>query len=216
MKTGTFVDELNLEMLINESPHLRRLHHCILPKDFYDTNFKDVFEAECNRMTDPQYLTSIISSLSLYGELSCALGIEGLDIGVGLNVVNQNGQLSIQGAVAANVNIEKILNQFDSGLGTDVASAVQSLQSGLDGAFAAIDQVNNAINGVMAEAAAIQNKAADFIRDYTNISSLANLVNNASTDPCFKLGSTLNGSLVSPGFLNVVRGGTPTGFGTTR
>lgn len=176
----------------------------------------NVFEAECNRMTDPQYLTSVISSLSLYGELSCALGIEGLDIGVGLNVVNQNGQLSIQAAVAANVNIEKILNQFDSGLGTDVASAVQSLQSGLDGAFAAIDQVNNAINGVMAEAAAIQNKAADFIRDYTNISSLANLVNNASTDPCFKLGSTLNGSLVSPGFLNVVRGGTPTGFGTTR
>jgi hypothetical protein len=46
MKTGVFVDELNLEMLINESPHLRRLHHCILPKDFYDENFKEMFEAD--------------------------------------------------------------------------------------------------------------------------------------------------------------------------
>ena len=62
----------------------------------------------------------------------------------------------------------------------------------------------------------IQNEAANFIQKYTDISSLASLVNLSSSDPCFKLGSTINGSLVSSDFLNAVRGGTPTGFGSYR
>jgi len=173
------------------------------------------FETECNRFTDPKQLVNIISSLSLYGELSCALGIEGLDIGGGLNVVNQNGQLSINYAVAANVDIENILNQFSDGsLGTDAAGAVQQLSEGLNTAFQALDAANAAIGNVMAQASAIQNEAANFIQKYTSINSLANLVNEASTDPCFKIGSTLNGSLVSPQFIDVVRGNS-IGFGTS-
>jgi len=173
------------------------------------------FETECNRFTDPKQLVNIISSLSLYGELSCALGIEGLDIGGGLNVVNQNGQLSINYAVAANVDIENILNQFSDGsLGTDAAGAVQQLSERLNTAFQALDAANAAIGNVMAQASAIQNEAANFIQKYTSINSLANLVNEASTDPCFKIGSTLNGSLVSPQFIDVVRGNS-IGFGTS-
>jgi hypothetical protein len=173
------------------------------------------FEAECNRLTDPRQLVNIISSLSLYGELSCALGIEGLDIGGGLQVVNENGQLSIQYAVAANVDLEKVLNQIDPGLGTATAGAVESLRSGLDSAFQKLDAANSAIQSVVDLTTAMQNEAADFIQKYTSINSLANLINEANTDPCFKLGSTMNGSLVSPDFLNAVRGGSPTGFGTS-
>lgn len=174
------------------------------------------FEAECKRLTDPRQLVNIISSLSLYAELSCALGIEGLDIGAGLNVVNENGQLSISFAVAANVDLEKVLNQFsDNQLGTGLANAVQQLQSGLGSAFEKLDQANAAIQSVVDATTAMQNEAANFIQKYTSINSLANLINEANTDPCFKLGSTLNGSLVSPDFLNAVRGGTPTGFGTS-
>ena len=173
------------------------------------------FEAECNRLTDPRQLVNIISSLSLYAELSCALGIEGLDIGAGLNVVNENGQLSINFAVAANVDLEKVLNQFDPGLGTATAGAVENLRAGLNSAFQKLDQANAAIQGVVDATTAMQNEAANFIQKYTSINSLANLINEANTDPCFKLGSTLNGSLVSPDFLNAVRGGTPTGFGTS-
>ena len=55
MKTGAFVDALNLEMLINESPNLRRLHHCIIPKDFYDANFKAVFEADHELVNEEAY-----------------------------------------------------------------------------------------------------------------------------------------------------------------
>ena len=174
----------------------------------------DGFAAESERLSTPQGLLSTISSLSLFGELSCALGIEGLDIGVGLNVVNQNGQFAIQGAVAANIDLEKVLNNFDGKSGTDLANAVQELQAGLDSAFAKLDEVNGKINELMDQAAAIQNAAADFIQKYTDISALASLVDLANNDPCFKLGSTVNGSLVSPQFINTVRGGSPTGFGS--
>ena len=175
----------------------------------------DKFAAESARFTDARYLTSIISSMSLFGELNCALGIEGIDIGVGLNVVNNNGQFSIDYAVNANVDIEKVLNKFSDGSGSDLADKVKDLQSGLDSAFAAIDEANSKLNGIMDEAAAAQAQAAAFIAKYTSINSLANLINEASTDPCFKLGSTLNGSLVSPEFLNTVSNAGFGGGGTS-
>lgn len=174
------------------------------------------FENECNKFTDPRQLLNIVSSLSLYGELGCALGIPGLDIGGGVSVVNQNGQLSINYAVAANVDLEKVLNKFTDGGGTDLAQAIQDLNSGLASAFSAIDQANAKIQEVIDLTTSIQNEAANFIQKYTDISSLASLVNLSSSDPCFKLGSTINGSLVSSDFLNAVRGGTPTGFGSYR
>lgn len=176
----------------------------------------DAFAAESKRLSTPEGLLSTISSLSLFGELSCALGIEGVDIGVGLNVVNQNGQFAIQGAIAANVDLEKVLNQFGDGAGTELASNIEKLQAGLDGAFAKLDEVNNKIGEIVGMADALQNQAADFIQKYTNIQALADLITQSETDPCFKLGSTINGSLVSPQFLNAVRGGTPTGFGSFR
>ena len=175
----------------------------------------DAFAKESARFTEPRYLTSIISSMSLFAELNCALGIEGIDIGVGLNVVNNNGQFSIDYAVNANVDIEKVLNKFSDGSGSDLADQVRDLQSGLDGAFAAIDEANNKLNSIMNEAAAAQAQAAAFIAKYTSINSLANLINEASTDPCFKLGSTLNGSLVSPEFLNTVSNAGFGGGGTS-
>jgi len=80
----------------------------------------------------------------------------------------------------------------------------------------ALDAVNGEIAGLMNAAEALQNQAADFIQKYTSINALANLINEANTDPCFKLGSTLNGSLVSSDFLNAVRGGYSPGFGGYR
>lgn len=176
----------------------------------------DAFAAESTRLSTPQGLISTISSLSLFGELSCALGIEGLDVGLGLNIVNQNGQFAIQYAVTANVNLEKVLNQIGSGSGTELAEGVLAAQGALNEAFSKLDEANAKINEVIQVANDIQNQAADFIQKYTNIQTLANLITQAEDDPCFKLGNTVNGSLINPQFLNAVRGGTPTGFGSYR
>lgn len=176
----------------------------------------DAFGKESARLSTVDGLLSTVSSLNLYGELSCALGIEGVDIGVGLSVVNQNGQFAIQGAIAANVDLESVLNQFGDGAGSQLAEGIEKLQAGLDSAFAKLDEVNNKINEIMSVADGIQNAAADFIQKYTSINALADLINQAETDPCFKLGSTINGSLVSSDFLNAVRGGSSTGFGSFR
>jgi hypothetical protein len=51
-KVGTFVDDLNIEMLSNSSPGLRRLYHLVLPKDFYDENFGDAYEEDWDKITD--------------------------------------------------------------------------------------------------------------------------------------------------------------------
>lgn len=200
-----------LSPLFSAAPSLQRMKNSLDSQ----AGIVDKFAAESARFTDPRYLTSIISSMSLFGELNCALGIEGIDIGVGLNVVNNNGQFSIDYAVNANVDIEKVLNKFSDGSGSDLADKVKDLQSGLDSAFAAIDEANSKLNGIMDEAAAAQAQAAAFIAKYTSINSLANLINQASTDPCFKLGSTLNGSLVSPEFLNTVSNAGFGGGGTS-
>jgi hypothetical protein len=200
-----------LSPLFSAAPSLQRMKNSLDSQG----NIVDAFAKESARFTDPRYLTSIISSMSLFGELNCALGIEGIDIGVGLNVVNNNGQFSIDYAVNANVDIEKVLNKFSDGSGSDLADNVRDLQSGLDNAFAAIDEANNKLNSIMNEAAAAQAQAAAFIAKYTSINSLANLINEASTDPCFKLGSTLNGSLVSPEFLNTVSNAGFGGGGTS-
>ena len=200
-----------LSALYGAAPSLQRMKNSLDSQ----ADIVDKFAAESARFTDARYLTSIISSMSLFGELNCALGIEGIDIGVGLNVVNNNGQFSIDYAVNANVDIEKVLNKFSDGSGSDLADKVRDLQSGLDGAFAAIDEANNKLNSIMDEAKAAQAQAAAFIAKYTSINSLANLINEASTDPCFKLGSTLNGSLVSPEFLNTVSNAGFGGGGTS-
>jgi hypothetical protein len=200
-----------LSALYGAAPSLQRMKNSLDSQ----TGIIDRFAAESARFTEPRYLTSIISSMSLFAELNCALGIEGIDIGVGLNVVNNNGQFSIDYAVNANIDIEKVLNKFSDGSGSDLADKVRDLQSGLDSAFAAIDEANSKLNGIMADAAAAQAEAAAFIAKYTSINSLANLINQASTDPCFKLGGTLNGSLVSPEFLNAVSNAGFGGGGTS-
>lgn len=165
----------------------------------------DAFSAEAERLSTPQGLLSTVSSLNFFSEMNCALGIEGIDVMVGLNVVNQNGQFAIQGAVSANVNLEKVLNQFGEA-GAATADGIKKLQAGLNDAFQKMDEANSKIDEVVSAAQGMQNQAADFIQKYTSISALADLVNEANIDPCFKMRNVVNGGLISPQFINAVRG----------
>lgn len=186
-------------------PSLQRMQSLITNQERMIT----AFENECKKFTSVQGLLSIVSNLSLYANLTCALGIPGLDIGAGLNVINANGQSSIQGVLAANVDLEKVLNSVSDGVGTDIAQSLEGIQGALGSVADSIDAVNAQVDGLMNEAANVLNEAASFVQKFTDISSLANLVNLGNIDPCFKLGAVINGSVISPDFLNAVRGVVP-------
>jgi len=51
----------------------------------------NAFENECNKFTTVRGLTSIISSLGLYADLACALGIDGFAVSLEGNPVQDHG-----------------------------------------------------------------------------------------------------------------------------
>ena len=189
----------------NAIPVISRIQQLLTSQEAIIT----AFENETKKFTTVQGLLSIVSNLSLYANLTCALGIPGLDIAAGLNVVNGNGLSSIQAVIAANIDLERVLNSFVPGLGTALAESIQAIQGVLGSIADTIEAVSGALDGLMNEAAAVLAEATAFVQKYTDISSLANLVNLANTDPCFKLGSIINGNLISPDFLNAIRGVVP-------
>ncbi len=187
--------------LFTAVPALRRIQGSLQQQ----TGIVDAFSAESERLSTPEGLLSSVSSLNFFAEMNCALGVEGIDVMVGLSVINQNGQFAIQGAVAANVNLEKVLNQFgDPGRAT--VDGIKKLQSGINDAFQKLDAANNSINQIVNQTQAMQLQAGNFIQKYSSISALADLVNEANTDPCFKMKTVVNGGLFSQQFLNAVRG----------
>lgn len=189
----------------NAIPVISRIQQLLTSQEAIIT----AFENETKKFTTVQGLLSIVSNLSLYANLTCALGIPGLDIAAGLNVVNGNGLSSIQAVIAANIDLERVLNSFVPGVGTALAESIQAIQGVLGSIADTIEAVSGALDGLMNEAAAVLAEATAFVQKYTDISSLANLVNLANTDPCFKLGSIINGNLISPDFLNAIRGVVP-------
>ncbi len=189
----------------NAIPVISRIQQLLTSQEAIIT----AFENETKKFTTVQGLLSIVSNLSLYANLTCALGIPGLDIAAGLNVVNGNGQSAIQAVIAANIDLERVLNSFVPGTGTALAQSIQDFQGILGSIADTIEAVSGALDGLMNEAAAVLAEATAFVQKYTDISSLANLVNLANTDPCFKLGSIINGNLISPDFLNAIRGVVP-------
>lgn len=170
------------------------------------------FEAECEKFTDPRKLTTIVSQLSIYADISCALGIEGLDIRVGMNAVNQNGQFAISYLANVNLDMEALLNNFP---GENAAlDAINKLQSGLDGVSSKLNEINSGLQGLVDQANGMQAAAAQFLKDYTSINSLSSLLNQ-SIDPCFQLGGSITGGLVSQEFINAVGQSAPDVGGTS-
>lgn len=173
------------------------------------------FVGECNKLTDPQNLLRTISSMGLYADLTCALGIPGLDVTAGLGVVQRDGQMSLQVGLNAQIQLNSILKQIDpnnlaGGLSNDIIN-------GLNAAGDALNQANAAINDVVAKTQQAQQEALAFIQKYTSINGLFNLVNLSNEDSCFKLGAAVNASLISPEFYQVATANaTPQGGTSTR
>ena len=176
------------------------------------------FDAECAKYKDPKQLARMISSLNLYGQFQCALGIEGVDIAVGMNMIQEDGKLSINALVAVQVDFEALLNQIDPASGTALAGGLQSgisaFQAGVDGIFQKIDAANAAVNGAVDAATAKLAEALSFIDKVTSINLMSNIISE-SDDPCNQLSVDTTVNLVDPQFTNTVRSALSSSGGTS-
>jgi hypothetical protein len=172
------------------------------------------FDAECAKYKDPKQLARMISSLNLYGQLQCALGIEGVDIAVGMNMIQDDGKLSINALLAAQIDMEALLNQLDSGSGTSLVNGISAFQAGVDGIFQKIDAANAAVNGAVDAATAKLAEALSFIDKVTSINLMTNIISE-SDDPCNQLSVDSTVNLVNPQFTNTVRSALSSTGGTS-
>jgi hypothetical protein len=156
----------------------------------------------------------MISSLNLYGQFQCALGIEGLDIGVGLNMIQNNGKLSINTLIAAQIDMEALLNQIEPGSGTAIVDSISAFQAEVDGIFQKIDAANAAVNGAVDAATAKLAEALSFIDKVTSINLMSNIISE-SDDPCNQLSVDATVNLVDPQFTNTVRSALSSSGGTS-
>jgi len=163
------------------------------------------FDQECAKYKDPKQLARMISSLNLYGQFQCALGIEGVDVAVGMNMIQNDGKQSIQALVAAQVDMEALLNQFSPELGTSTSQAIAAFQGGIQDVFSKIDAANSAVNGAVDAATAKMSEALSFIDKVTSINLMSNIISE-SNDPCNQLSVDSTVNLVNPQFTNTVRG----------
>ena len=176
------------------------------------------FDQECAKYKDPKQLTRMISSLNLYGQFQCALGIEGVDIAVGLNMIQEDGRISINTLIAAQIDMEAVLNQISPGAGTELASNIQDLidsfQAAIGGVFDKIDAANAAVNGAVDAATAKLAEALSFIDKVTSINLMSNIISE-SDDPCNQLSVDATVNVVDPQFTNTVRSALSSSGGTS-
>lgn len=172
------------------------------------------FDQECAKYKDPKQLARMISSLNLYGQFQCALGIEGLDIGVGLNMIQDDGKLSINALLAAQIDMEALLNQLEPGSGTAIVDGISAFQAGVDGIFQKIDAANAAVNGAVDAATAKLAEALSFIDKVTSINLMSNIISE-SDDPCNQLSVDATVNVVDPQFTNTVRSALSSSGGTS-
>jgi hypothetical protein len=123
-------------------------------------------------------------------------------------MIQQDGKQSINAMIAAQVDLEALLNQIDSGSGTALAgniqNAINSFQAGVAAVFEKIDAANGAVNGAVDAATAKLAEALSFIDKVTSINLMSNIISE-SDDPCNQLSVDATVNVVDPQFTNTVR-----------
>jgi len=162
-------------------------------------------------------LLSLVSTVGAAINFQCALGIDGLDVGVGIGLMTEDGKLKLNVAINAQADLNKILDKILGGSDSDVFNGVK-------GAVAEIEKITNAINAIAGEindsinaVNGLFNDALNFISQFTNI----NFAINFSNDPCTKFGVGFQQGILNPAFIEQARAANPLnqaanpGFGST-
>jgi hypothetical protein len=164
-------------------------------------------------------LLSLVSTVGAAINFQCALGIDGLDVGVGIGLMTENGKLKLNVAINAQADLNKILDNILAGGGTGA-----DILNGVKSAVAEIAKITNAINAIAGEindsinaVNGLFTDALNFISQFTNI----NFAINFSNDPCTKFGVGFQQGILNPAFIEQARAANPLnqaanpGFGST-
>ena len=157
----------------------------------------DAFKNEADRLSDPATLMNLVGVAGMAGKIGCALGIEGLDIGVALSVVTEGGKTSIAVSAKIQADLDTMLDNVLEG--TDLTGAAGALSTGINDAMAKMDEAAGAMNGMIAEGEAMMAEALGMVTEFTQVNFLANLVGDGS-DPCNTLAAGIKGNLLSTEF----------------
>jgi hypothetical protein len=152
-------------------------------------------------------LLSLVSTVGAAINFQCALGIDGLDVGVGIGLMTEDGKLKLNVAINAQADLNKILDKILAGGGTGA-----DILNGVKSAVAEIEKITNAINAIAGEindsinaVNGLFNDALNFISQFTNI----NFAINFSNDPCTKFGVGFQQGILNPAFIEQARAANP-------
>ncbi len=157
----------------------------------------DAMKTESERLTNPQNLMSTIGTMNFYGNIGCALGIEGLDVGVALGVVTSNGKTSMSVAGNIQIDLDKLVGNISDSI--DLNQAAGQFSAGMDSISSRINNSISTMDGLVSAGQAKVEEAKAKVAEFTQITFLSNLVGDSS-DPCNKISVESANNLLSPEF----------------
>lgn len=163
-------------------------------------------------------LLSLVSTVGAAVNFQCALGVEGLDVGLGIGLMTENGKLKLNTAVSVNADISKILSNIDLGTGSSagIMGQINSLAADISNVTNKLNEVAGEINGAIDQVNGLYTDALDFVTQFTNI----NFAMDFAIDECTKFGVGFQQGILNPEFIERARASNPLnnaanpGFGT--
>ena len=177
------------------------------------------YKNESNRLSglpftgDGPDLLSLVSTVGAAINFQCALGIDGLDVGLGIGLMTENGKLKLNVAVNIHAKLDKILG----GLGGTDPTMLDKLLGEINKITNELDAIAGEINGALDAVSKLYDDALNFLAQFTNI----NFAINFSNDPCTKFGIGFQQGILNPAFIDQARAANPLnraanpGFGST-
>jgi len=159
------------------------------------------FKNQADFLSNPQNLMASLGTLSFAANLGCALGIEGLDVGVSVNVLGDKGGSAVNVAFNVQANLNTLLGgMLNNPVGEQLNSVASQFNSSLGSITSQINEGLNSIKQVTDDSVNTLSKATSLVTNFSQINYFKNLLGDAS-DPCNKVSVALaNDNILTPEF----------------
>ena len=156
-------------------------------------------------------LLSLVSTVTAAVDFQCALGIEGLDVGAKIGLVQEDGKMKLNVAIDVQADLNKLLDKLPQGSTSEpgflekMQEGLAGMQEGLNKITNKMDEVAGGLNNAMDQVSGMFDDALDFVTQFTNI----NFAINLSNDPCTKFGVGFKQGILNPAFIDQARNANP-------